>query len=605
MIEYLSCTASGNSTAPGSDYAANVNQFLTELPENTVSKNGGFFNGTLGNGTGTVYGLAMCSAEYSRADCRDCLTATAGSNTGSLPSRCAGNTTVFAVFDKCLVRYSDTNFIGAPETDVIFSYGGEGPFKPMADPLGYNTKVQDRLKLLTAEAATSPKRFAANVDEPPYALTQCTWDLPPDKCKQCLDVLSANASARIYMTIEGKRKSYSCTLRYSNTTFAVVPFEDTSSGPSSGPLPPTSASAPSSGAKSSSTVIIAGVVILALALLMLIWWIVCWYKWKHTRDSFGKGSRLQRFDYRDLSIATGGFSKENEIGKGGFGVVYSGSLKNKEVAVKSIVKDSRGEFKDFLAELGAIDGTGHVNLVRLEGWGCNINNYMFSCLYKQAVNLFLVYELVPNGNLHEHLYEKTEVLSWAMRFKIVKGLWSALNYLHYQCDPYILHRDIKPANILLDNDFNAKLGDFGLSRVAQVSGQESMQTAVAVGTRSYMDPLCMTDGNVNLLRSSDVYSFGIVLLEIAHGNNNPDGVRNLCRNHPESFVNDVADKKLKGQFDKRQMERVIALGIRCSEPIDESKRPSLDSAILHFLGNGGELPPPKIHEDEPHAATPA
>jgi hypothetical protein len=120
----------------------------------------------------------------------------------------------------------------------------------MTDPLGYNTKVQDRLKLLTAEAATSPKRFAANVAEPPYALTQCTWDLPPDKCKQCLDVLSANASARIYMTIEGKRKSYSCTLRYSNTTFAVVPFEDTSSGPSSGPLPPTSASAPSSGAKS-------------------------------------------------------------------------------------------------------------------------------------------------------------------------------------------------------------------------------------------------------------------------------------------------------------------------------------------------------------------
>jgi hypothetical protein len=71
MIEYLSCTASGNSTAPGSDYAANVTQFLTELPENAVSKNGGFFSGTLGNGTGTVYGLAMCSADYSRADCRD------------------------------------------------------------------------------------------------------------------------------------------------------------------------------------------------------------------------------------------------------------------------------------------------------------------------------------------------------------------------------------------------------------------------------------------------------------------------------------------------------------------------------------------------------
>ncbi|KAM0851750.1 hypothetical protein ACQ4PT_052216 [Festuca glaucescens] len=599
MIQQINCSTSGNYTA-GSDYAANMNQFLATLPENAVSKNGGFYNGTLGNGTGTVYGLAMCSADYSRAECSDCLSATPGSNTGGLPTRCPGSTSVFAVFDKCLVRYSDTNFLGAPETELIYTSGSDE--SSFSGAMAYSGKVLDRLKLLTAEAASSPKRFAANVVDPPFALTQCTWDLPPDKCKQCLDVLSANASDWFTMTIEGQRKTYSCTLRYSNTTFTVVPFEDIII--SSGPFPPTSA--PSSGEKSGkgSTLIIAVVVILALVVSIFIWWVVSWYKWKHTRDSFGKGSRLQRFDYRDLSNATGGFSKENQIGKGGFGVVYSGSLKNKEVAVKSIVKDSRGEFKDFLAELGAIDGTGHVNLVRLEGWGCNITNYMFSCLFRPTVNLFLVYELVPNGNLHEHLYEKTEVLSWAMRFKIVKGLWSALNYLHYQCDPYILHRDIKPANILLDNDFNAKLGDFGLSRVAEVSGEESMQTAVAVGTRLYMDPLCMTDGNVNLLRSSDVYSFGIVLLEIAHGNNNPDGVRNLYRNQPESFVNDVADKKLKGQFDKKQMERVIALGIRCSEPIDESKRPSLDSAILHFLENGGELPPPKIHENEPHDATP-
>jgi hypothetical protein len=179
-----------------------------------------------------------------------------------------------------------------------------------------------------------------------------------------------------------------------------------------------------------SGLIIGGVVILAMALLMVIWWIISWYKWKHTRDSFGKGSRLQRFEYRDLSTATGGFSKEKEIGKGGFGVVYSGTLKNKEVAVKSIVKDSRGEFKDFLAELGAIDGTGHVNLVRLEGWCCSINNYMFSCLCSQNVNLFLVYELVPNGNLHQHLHDKTEVLSWAMRYIIMYILLWPLVLFH-------------------------------------------------------------------------------------------------------------------------------------------------------------------------------
>jgi hypothetical protein len=125
--------------------------------------------------------------------------------------------------------------------EVIYTSGGGSPSGAMA----YSEKLLDRLKLLTDEAATSPKRFASNVADPPYALTQCTWDLPPDKCKQCLDVLSANASDWFSITMEGLRKSYSCTLRYSNTSFSVVPFKDTSS---SAPLAPTSGT--SSGAKS-------------------------------------------------------------------------------------------------------------------------------------------------------------------------------------------------------------------------------------------------------------------------------------------------------------------------------------------------------------------
>uniref|UniRef100_A0A8R7VJL4 Protein kinase domain-containing protein n=1 Tax=Triticum urartu TaxID=4572 RepID=A0A8R7VJL4_TRIUA len=115
---------------------------------------------------------------------------------------------------------------------------------------------------------------------------------------------------------------------------------------------------------------------------------------------------------------------------------------------------------------------------------------MFWCLHRQNVKLFLVYELVPNGNLHEHLHERPEVLSWARRYKIVKGIGSALHYLPHLCKPCILHRDIKPSHILLDHDFNAKHGDFGLSRVAQYGDDTSLITAVAVGTADYMDPLC-------------------------------------------------------------------------------------------------------------------
>jgi serine/threonine protein kinase len=135
-----------------------------------------------------------------------------------------------------------------------------------------------------------------------------------------------------------------------------------------------------------------------------------------TRDSFGSETRLKPVEYRDLSIATNGFSKENKIGQGGFGVVYRGILKEKPVAVKRILKDSNGEFKDFLAELGAIDGTGHLNVVRLEGWCCSINNFMFWWMHRQNLKLFLVYELVSNGSLQEHLHEKSEVLPWATRY---------------------------------------------------------------------------------------------------------------------------------------------------------------------------------------------
>jgi serine/threonine protein kinase len=147
---------------------------------------------------------------------------------------------------------------------------------------------------------------------------------------------------------------------------------------------------------------------------------------KRKRDSFGKDGRIKRLEYRALSNATGRFSNANKIGEGGFGVVYKGKLGRREVAVNKILKDSgallknkhdsNGEFKDFLAEVGTIGEMGHMNVVRLEGWCCNISNYLFWCFQKQKVQLFIVYELVPNGNLEDHLYHREEALSWARRY---------------------------------------------------------------------------------------------------------------------------------------------------------------------------------------------
>jgi hypothetical protein len=119
ILQAINCSTSGNYTATDA-YAANVNQFFAALPENTVSKNGGFFNGTVGLGPDTVYGLTMCPADYSRADCSDCLRAAAASNADGLQNSCPGSRTVLAMFDRCLVRYSDVNFFGTPEIGECF-----------------------------------------------------------------------------------------------------------------------------------------------------------------------------------------------------------------------------------------------------------------------------------------------------------------------------------------------------------------------------------------------------------------------------------------------------------------------------------------------------
>lgn len=115
ILQVINCSTSGNYTTGGA-YGNNVNQLLASLPVNAVSKNGGFYNGTVGEDEGTVYGLALCPADYSRADCGDCLVAAAG-----LPSRCPGSATVLALFDRCLVRYSDVDFFGTPEIGITSS----------------------------------------------------------------------------------------------------------------------------------------------------------------------------------------------------------------------------------------------------------------------------------------------------------------------------------------------------------------------------------------------------------------------------------------------------------------------------------------------------
>ncbi|KAL7199654.1 hypothetical protein ACSBR2_021864 [Camellia fascicularis] len=220
-------------------------------------------------------------------------------------------------------------------------------------------------------------------------------------------------------------------------------------------------------------------------------------------DEFEKGMGSKKFPYHELAHATKNFTDDEKLGEGGFGGVYRGFLRdwNSYVAIKRVLRESRQGIKEYASEVKIISRLRHRNLVQLLGW-CH-----------EKGELLLVYEFMPNGSLDSLLFKEENVLSWSVRYQIAQGLASALLYLHEAWEQCVMHRDVKSSNVMLDSSFNARLGDFGLARL--VDHGKVPQTTDLARTMGYMAPECVTTGKAS--RESDVYSFGIVALEIACG----------------------------------------------------------------------------------------
>ncbi|KAJ3701064.1 hypothetical protein LUZ61_004769 [Rhynchospora tenuis] len=304
------------------------------------------------------------------------------------------------------------------------------------------------------------------------------------------------------------------------------------------------------------------------------------------------------FSYDELLVATKNFAEEQKLGRGAFGWVYIGFLSdlNIDVAIKRLGKEGKGYeegIREFTAEVGIISRLRHRNLVELVGW-CHENE-----------ELLLVYEYMPKGSLDAHLYPKnadtTTILPWSLRYQIVLGLGSALSYLHRDWNQCVVHRDIKPSNIMLDSDFNAKLGDFGLARL--IDHRLGTQTTHPAGTIGYLAPECFYTGQTS--KESDVYSFGIVLLEIACGRV-PIGagrpgilespgkrlVEWVWELYGQGRILEAADNRLNRDFVAAEIERALVVGLWCAHP-DDSQRPNIKKAmnVLNFDTPLPRLPP--------------
>ncbi|KAM0973478.1 hypothetical protein ACFX2J_016650 [Malus domestica] len=284
------------------------------------------------------------------------------------------------------------------------------------------------------------------------------------------------------------------------------------------------------------------------------------------------------YTLRELEDSTNGFADENVIGEGGYGIVYRGVLEdNTIVAVKNLLNNKGQAEKEFKVEVEAIGRVRHKNLVRLLGY----------CA--EGAHRMLVYEYVDNGNLEQWLHGDvgpTSPLVWESRMNIILGTAKGLTYLHEGLEPKVVHRDIKSSNILLDKQWNSKVSDFGLAKL--LGSERSYVTTRVMGTFGYVAPEYASTGMLN--ERSDVYSFGILIMEIISGRNPVDyshapGEVNLVEWLKAMVTNrnaeGVLDPRLPEKPSSRALKRALLVALRCVDP-NAQKRPKMGH-VVHML----------------------
>uniref|UniRef100_A0A0E0GYY9 Protein kinase domain-containing protein n=1 Tax=Oryza nivara TaxID=4536 RepID=A0A0E0GYY9_ORYNI len=413
-----------------------------------------------------------------------------------------------------------------------------------------------------------------------YSMAQCSPDLLPAQCRSCLDGLVGQWWKTFPLNGQGARVAGPrCYLRselgpfYTGSPMVLLPLPVKASGLTPAPSPsPDVVPAITGGKRNSASKILAIIIpILAVAILaaisLCIWNMCKKVRSRKAAKRFSRRDEVEEFEsfrstllsLTSVQVATDNFHESKKIGEGGFGAVYKGLLSGQEVAVKRLVKGSDQEGQEEVKnELTLMANLHHRNLVQLEGF----------CL--EAGERLLVYEYMPNKSLDTFLFE---------------GVARGLQYLHEDSQKKIVHRDMKASNVLLDANMNPKIGDFGLARLFQ-QDQTRDVTDHIVGTFGYMPPEYMMCGQYST--KSDVFSFGILVIEIVTGrrNNEPDfseeneEIVSIVRKHWEDGTTaELVDHSLERNYSESEMLKCVNIGLLCAQenPID---RPTMAHVMV-------------------------
>ncbi|XP_027929669.1 cysteine-rich receptor-like protein kinase 15 isoform X3 [Vigna unguiculata] len=620
------CFPSVNFTA-NSTFDTNLRTLLSTLTSNTEI-NYGFYNFLQGQGTDKVNAIGLCRGDVKPDECRSCL----NSSQTNLTQLCPNQKEAIKWEEKCMVRYSNISIFHTMEYSPSYQMHN---VNNATDVDEFNKVLGGLLRNLRDKAAggDSRRKYATDTAivasfQTIYGLMQCTPDLSTQDCGDCLD-WSISSIRKL-----SKDRVGAVVLRPScNVRFEIYPFYDSTTilDPA---LPPASPSLHPHQEDHSNYLRTATIIVLPTVLVVLVLLIVISrYIRRKARKNLpseedGDGDEIEvveslQFNLDTILVATNNFSDSNKLGEGGFGAVYQGKLSNgQEIAVKRLSRNSGQGDLEFKNEVILLAKLQHRNLVRLLGFSLRgrekllvyefVPNKSLDFFIFGIINLFLFFSIAlvlfmkktTNYTNSSETHCLTQIdptkkaqLDWDTLYKIIKGIARGLLYLHQDSRLRIIHRDLKASNILLDEEMTPKISDFGTARLI-VADHTQENTSRVVGTYGYMAPEYIMHGQFSV--KSDVFSFGVLVLEIVSGQKN-HGVRHekngedllsfAWRNWREGTVTSIIDQALKNSS-QNEMIRCIHIGLLCVEE-DLNNRPTMANVALMLNSCSISLPVPK------------
>ncbi|CAD6212264.1 unnamed protein product [Miscanthus lutarioriparius] len=592
------------------DFCDNLKQVAATLPKNTSSSPLHFATATFGQAPDVVYALALCRGDVlNDTACGDCVASTFDMVTPPPPQTCYQPAYYYGGI--CRLVYSGDNILAPSNTtggngdDTPFTRWNPNNITAGGGDAGDKRLIVSRVHELVVEtvqlaASTAPRRFATGVVDSGtifpkvYSLAQCTPDLSAGDCLACLQRLLDMVNSTMALRMGGQIHVIRCYFRYEASA-----FYDSNPMLQLGPSAPAPAPNPVKHKRRTSKLWVIPVVVVPVAAVALLCFIFYppWFRRyrrgkemrlqagsRRTQDLHGeealvwdgKNSEFSVFDFEQVLEATDNFSEENKLGQGGFGAVYKGQFADGlQIAVKRLASHSGQGFTEFKNEVELIAKLQHRNLVRLLG-----------CCSQEEEKI-LVYEYLPNKSLDFFIFDENRraMLDWSKLLVIIEGIAHGLLYLHKHSRLRVIHRDLKPSNILLDSEMNPKISDFGLAKIFSSNNTERNTTQRVVGTYGYMAPEYASEGIFSF--KSDVFSFGVLVLEILSGK------RNSGSDQCGDFINlvgyawqlwdeerwiDIVDASLVNKSQSSEMMQCINIALLCVQE-NAADRPTMADVV--------------------------